>query len=51
MDAIDKNYKTLGTACPFCLTMLSDGIKELGKDESMQAFDILELVMKSMDIK
>jgi Fe-S oxidoreductase/nitrate reductase gamma subunit len=51
MDAIDKNYKTIGTACPFCLTMLSDGIKELGKDESMKAFDILELVMKSMDIK
>lgn len=50
-DAIDKEYKTLGTACPFCLTMLSDGIKELGKGESMQAFDVLELVMKSMDIK
>jgi len=51
LDAIDKNYKTLSTACPFCLTMLSDGIKELGKEESMQTFDILELVMKSMDIK
>jgi Fe-S oxidoreductase/nitrate reductase gamma subunit len=51
LDAIDKNYKTVGTACPFCLTMLSDGIKELGKEESMQAFDILELVIKSMDIK
>jgi Fe-S oxidoreductase/nitrate reductase gamma subunit len=51
LDAIEKNYKTVGTACPFCLTMLSDGIKELGKGESMQAFDILELVMKSMDIK
>jgi len=51
LDAIDKNYKTLSTACPFCLTMLSDGIKELGKEESMQTFDILERVMKSMDIK
>jgi Fe-S oxidoreductase/nitrate reductase gamma subunit len=51
LDAIEKNYKTIGTACPFCLTMLSDGIKELGKEESMQAFDILEMVMRSMDIK
>jgi Fe-S oxidoreductase len=50
-DAIDKDYKTLSTACPFCLTMLSDGIKELGKGESMQTYDVLELVMKSMDIK
>jgi Fe-S oxidoreductase/nitrate reductase gamma subunit len=50
-DAIDKGYQTIGTACPFCLTMLSDGIKELGKEESMQAFDILELVMRSMGVK
>jgi Fe-S oxidoreductase len=50
LDAVDKDYKNISTACPFCLTMLSDGIKELGKGEEMQAFDILELVMKSMDI-
>ena len=50
-DAIDKNYGTIGTACPFCLTMLSDGIKELEKEESMKAFDILELVAKSMGIE
>jgi Fe-S oxidoreductase/nitrate reductase gamma subunit len=50
-DAIDKGYGTIGTACPFCLTMLSDGIKELEKEESMKAFDILELVAKSMGIE
>jgi Fe-S oxidoreductase/nitrate reductase gamma subunit len=50
-DAIDKGFKTLATACPFCLTMLSDGIKELGKEESMDTFDILELVAKSMGIE
>lgn len=50
-DAIDKGYKTLSTACPFCLTMLSDGIKELGKEESMECFDILELVAKSMGVE
>ena len=49
-DAIDNGYQTLVTACPFCLTMLSDGIKELGKEESMKAYDILELIAKSMGI-
>lgn len=50
-DAIEKGYGTIGTACPFCLTMLSDGIKELEKEDSMKAFDILELVAKSMGIE
>ena len=50
-DAIEKRYSTIATACPFCLTMLSDGVKELEKEESMKVFDILEIVAKSMGIK
>ncbi len=38
----------VGTACPYCLTMIGDGIKEKGLEESMTAFDLSELVEQSM---
>ena len=35
---------TVATSCPFCLTMIKDGINETGRGEQMQAKDIAELV-------
>jgi Fe-S oxidoreductase len=35
---------TVATSCPFCLTMIRDGINETGRAEAMQAKDIAELV-------
>jgi Fe-S oxidoreductase/nitrate reductase gamma subunit len=43
--------KTVCTACPFCYTMLSDGIKELGLSEKLQANDIARLVLKAADLE
>lgn len=41
----------VAVACPFCLTMLTDGIKDKQKEESMAALDIAEIVWKSMDME
>jgi len=47
---VNEAARTLGergvvaTSCPFCLTMIKDGISETGRGESMQAKDIAELV-------
>ena len=46
--AIQTKATLVGTACPYCLTMLFDGIKEKGKAETMAAFDVSELVERSM---
>jgi Fe-S oxidoreductase len=46
--AIATKADLIGTACPYCLTMLFDGIKEKGKAETMAAFDLSELVDQSM---
>jgi Fe-S oxidoreductase/nitrate reductase gamma subunit len=46
--AIATNAEFIGTACPYCLTMLFDGIKEKGKAETMAAYDLSELVAQSM---
>jgi Fe-S oxidoreductase/nitrate reductase gamma subunit len=46
--AIAIRAELIGTACPYCLTMLFDGIKEKGKEETMAAYDLSELVCQSM---
>ncbi len=38
----------VAVACPFCLTMLEDGMKELGKEEEIKTRDICELVAENM---
>jgi Fe-S oxidoreductase len=45
---IETKAVWVGTACPYCLTMLRDGIKELGQGETMAAFDLCELLERSM---
>ncbi|MDH5717850.1 MAG: (Fe-S)-binding protein [Spirochaetia bacterium] len=42
------NTKTIATACPFCMTMISDGIKSLNKEESTSALDIAEILEKAV---
>ncbi len=34
----------VAVGCPFCLTMLKDGVAELGKEETMKVVDIAEIV-------
>jgi Fe-S oxidoreductase len=38
----------VGTACPYCLTMLEDGIKSLELGRSPRPVDLLELVASSL---
>ena len=39
----------VGTACPFCSVMVSDGIKETGREEQMQTQDVAQLVAAAMN--
>ena len=45
---IQTNAALIGTACPYCLTMLRDGIKETAQEETLSVFDLCELVEKSL---
>jgi Fe-S oxidoreductase len=47
----DEASETLGakggvvaTGCPFCLTMLKDGIADAGREESLRVMDVAEIV-------
>ncbi|MCX5823357.1 MAG: heterodisulfide reductase-related iron-sulfur binding cluster [Deltaproteobacteria bacterium] len=49
--AIAAGADRIAVGCPFCLTMLTDGIKDRKKEEGMAALDIAEIVWKSMDLE
>ena len=49
--AIEKNADTIAVGCPFCLTMMEDGIKDREKEESMTALDIAEIVWNAMGLE
>jgi len=49
--AIAVKADTVAVACPFCLTMISDGIKDRQMTEKMVSLDISEIVIKAMGIE
>jgi Fe-S oxidoreductase len=46
--AMDLKPDIIATACPYCLTMLEDGVKTKGLEESVKTLDIAELLEKSV---
>ncbi|MCE5282991.1 MAG: 4Fe-4S dicluster domain-containing protein [Deltaproteobacteria bacterium] len=49
--AIATGASTVAVGCPFCLTMISDGLKDRKKEEAVAALDIAELVWKAMGLE
>jgi Fe-S oxidoreductase len=53
VDRVDELVRTgattIGAACPFCMTMMTDGLKERGKDEEVQVKDLAELVAEALE--
>lgn len=49
-DAIETNAKTIVTACPFCITMLTDGLKILNKEEEITVKDVAEIVVENLKL-
>lgn len=45
-EAIGTGAKVIAAACPFCMTMLSDGIKNKEKESEIKVYDIAELIAK-----
>ncbi|MEI2760216.1 MAG: (Fe-S)-binding protein [Bacteroidia bacterium] len=42
------DYVAVG--CPFCMTMLTDGVKNFNKEDSVKVLDIAELIEKANDL-
>lgn len=49
-EALKTGCDIIATACPFCMVMMTDGIKYSNKEESVKNYDIAELVSMSLGI-
>ena len=47
-EAIATGASVIAAACPFCNTMITDGVKNREKEEAIKVLDIAELVAESM---
>lgn len=48
-EAMAKEANLVVTACPYCVVMLEDSLKNIDKDETMAVKDISELFSESLD--
>ena len=48
-EAIETGSSIVAAACPYCNTMLTDGVKAAEKEESVRVMDVAELVAASME--
>ena len=47
-EAIETGASIIASNCPFCMTMLSDGVKTNEKENEVKVFDIAEMIAASM---
>ncbi len=47
-EALKTGAKTLVANCPFCITMLQDGVKEKDKQDEVMVYDLAELILQNM---
>ncbi|MDN4524752.1 (Fe-S)-binding protein [Fictibacillus fluitans] len=46
--ALEVNPTMIGSGCPFCLTMLSDGTKAKEVEDKVQTLDVVEILERSL---
>ncbi len=49
-EAIETGANIIASACPFCLTMLADGVKAKDKEADVKVFDLAELIAQAEDL-
>ncbi len=40
--------RTVASACPFCITMVADGVKSMEKEESVKTLDVAEILAQTV---
>jgi len=47
-EALELQPKVIASACPFCMTMMKDGVKYFNKETEVEVLDIAEILVKDM---
>jgi Fe-S oxidoreductase len=50
LQLLDTGATTIASACPFCMTMLTDGIKSQSKEETVRNMDVVEMLAISCGV-
>ena len=48
-EALTTGAEVIASACPFCMTMMTDGIKNKEKEENVSVKDLAELIREDME--
>lgn len=48
-EALSTNADTIASACPFCMTMMTDGVKHFEKSDQVAVKDIAEIVLENIN--
>lgn len=49
-EALELKPQVIATGCPFCMTMLRDGVKLKEQEQSTEVLDVAELIAKAADL-
>jgi Fe-S oxidoreductase len=49
-DALEVKPDIIATGCPFCNTMMTDGVKNFNKEGEIQVLDVAELIATAADL-
>ena len=49
-EAIAQNPEVIAVGCPFCKTMMADGVKHFEKEEQIKVLDLAELIANAQDL-
>lgn len=49
-DALETQAEIIATGCPFCNTMMTDGVKNFEKEGSVKVMDVAELIAHAADL-
>lgn len=49
-DALETKPDIIATGCPYCMTMMSDGVKVKEKENEIQVMDIAELIASAQNL-
>ena len=50
LQLLDTGAKTIASACPFCMTMITDGVKSQSKEDEVKNLDIAELLAEACGV-
>jgi Fe-S oxidoreductase len=48
-EALATGADVVSTACPYCLIMLDDAVRQRGRDEDVKVLDVAQLLERSLE--